>query len=76
MKVFKLLRRWIALRFSYKQALLKVLTELDLNKVNQATEEAWGSYAGRLIKSKTREAIQRYLELVKEDLGLGGRSRK
>lgn len=57
-------------RRRYKQALVSVLTDICDDKLNQAVTETWGSFAGKAIRIKSRETLKKYLELLKEELGV------
>jgi hypothetical protein len=56
---------------TYKQMLVSVLSNISEEKLNQAIEECFGSImAGKFLKVKGKQLVKRYLELIKEDLGL------
>jgi len=67
----KRLRKWLYVRRKYKEVLMQVLNEIDTEKVAKAARDCWGFWGqSKVSKRRAEEIIKRYLELVKEDLGL------
>lgn len=59
------------MRRSYKQALLKILNEIDEEKLSKACEECFGLWGhSKRTKARMREFLRVYLDKVKEELGL------
>jgi len=57
-------------RRKYKETLKDILSNVCDAKAEVAIQEIYGSFAGKIIRSNTKLVIKRYLELVKEELGL------
>ena len=70
-KLLRKLWRSISLARRYKEILVSVLSQLDEEKADKAVEEVLGkAITGKPIKLRCREIIRKYLEMMKEDLGL------